>query len=141
MDKYLVSLISIVLVFLSITAHSNPDSAKQAEQAGQNIERPPTGPSVAEMNYSRSIQRKILKNWTVPEDLTVNEGDYLMVRFKISQGGKIVSKEIERSSGNAALNRHALEILNKSTTFPPFPEEMSQYKFLEFGIRLKPPKN
>ena len=141
MKRNLVSLVSIVLVSLPICPHSNAASVEAAEQTGQSIGRPATGPSAAEMNYSRSIQREILRNWSVPDDLAVNEGDYLMIRFKISQDGKIVSKEIEQSSDNTALNRHALEIIDKSKAFPPFPEEMNRYKFLEFGIRFKPPLN
>lgn len=140
MKKYLVALIAIVM-FIPFSTQSNTDTEKQVEQIGQSIERPPNSLSLAEMRYSRSIHTEILRNWTRPKDLKMNYDDYVMVKFKISQDGTIVSSEIEQSSGNNEFNTHALEILTRSAPFPDFPEEMNQNKFLELGIILRPPKN
>lgn len=51
------------------------------------------------------------------------EGE-VAVRFKISRAGKLVSADVLRSSGHAALDEAALELLRRAQPMPTFPASM-----------------
>lgn len=44
-----------------------------------------------------------------------------VVRFVLNRNGDVLDSAVTKSSGNAALDREALEILRRSSPFPPFP--------------------
>ncbi len=44
-----------------------------------------------------------------------------MVGFILDREGHVLSRRIEQSSGNAALDREALAIIDRANPFPPFP--------------------
>jgi protein TonB len=45
----------------------------------------------------------------------------VLVRFALNRTGEVVSTEVTKSSGNAALDREAMDILRRASPFPPFP--------------------
>jgi protein TonB len=46
-----------------------------------------------------------------------------MVRFELNRAGEVIASEVSKSSGNAVLDREALELLRRASPFPPFPAE------------------
>ncbi|OKO72890.1 hypothetical protein AC629_37200 [Bradyrhizobium sp. NAS80.1] len=44
-----------------------------------------------------------------------------VIRFELTRTGDVVASSVEKSSGNAALDKEALEILRRATPFPQFP--------------------
>jgi protein TonB len=43
------------------------------------------------------------------------------VRFELNRAGDVIDSELSKSSGNAALDREALDLLRRASPFPPFP--------------------
>jgi protein TonB len=43
------------------------------------------------------------------------------VRFELNRGGEVIDSELSKSSGNAALDHEALDLLQRASPFPPFP--------------------
>jgi periplasmic protein TonB len=46
-----------------------------------------------------------------------------VVRFELNRAGEVIASEVSKSSGNAVLDREALELLRRASPFPPFPAE------------------
>jgi protein TonB len=46
-----------------------------------------------------------------------------VVRFELNRAGEVIASEVSKSSGNAALDREALELLHRASPFPAFPAE------------------
>jgi periplasmic protein TonB len=46
-----------------------------------------------------------------------------VVRFELNRAGEVIASELSKSSGNAVLDREALELLRRASPFPPFPAE------------------
>lgn len=44
-----------------------------------------------------------------------------VVRFELNRAGEVIASEVSKSSGNAVLDREALELLRRASPFPPFP--------------------
>jgi protein TonB len=44
-----------------------------------------------------------------------------VVKFVLNRSGEVLESAVTKSSGNAVLDREALEILRRSSPFPPFP--------------------
>lgn len=45
----------------------------------------------------------------------------VVVRFVINRAGQVIASAVTKSSGNAILDRAALELLRRASPFPPFP--------------------
>jgi protein TonB len=45
----------------------------------------------------------------------------VMVRFELNRAGGIIGSAVTKSSGNAALDQEALDLLSRASPFPPFP--------------------
>ena len=45
-----------------------------------------------------------------------------VVRFVLNRAGAVTESAVTKSSGNAVLDREALDILRRASPFPPFPE-------------------
>jgi protein TonB len=45
----------------------------------------------------------------------------VMVRFELNRAGSVVGSAVTKSSGNAALDQEALDLLRRASPFPPFP--------------------
>jgi len=46
-----------------------------------------------------------------------------VLRFELNRAGEVIASEVSKSSGNAALDREALELLRRASPFPPFPAQ------------------
>jgi colicin import membrane protein len=79
-------------------------------------------------SYYAHIYEKIQSQWVYPDFNT--QALELIVSIRISREGKILSQEIEQSSGNALFDRSALKALSKASPLPPPPVEM------EVGLRF-----
>ena len=45
----------------------------------------------------------------------------VMVRFELNRAGGVIASAVTKSSGNAALDQEALDLLSRASPFPPFP--------------------
>jgi protein TonB len=45
----------------------------------------------------------------------------VLVQFELNRTGQVISSAVTKSSGNAALDREALDTLRRASPFPPFP--------------------
>jgi protein TonB len=45
----------------------------------------------------------------------------VMVRFELNRAGSVIGSAVTKSSGNAALDQEALDLLRRASPFPPFP--------------------
>ncbi len=81
------------------------------------------GPSYA--NYAQVV-RKIYNDawnaWSVPDDVTDDEAT-VQVRVKIARDGRVIEKEILRSSGSRAVVNAAQAVLDRVTFVKEFPAD------------------
>jgi colicin import membrane protein len=78
--------------------------------------------------YYALITRKIWSHWVYPD--FESTGLEVIVSIKIDRDGRIVSHQIEKSSGNVLFDRSAIKALSKASPLPPPPKEM------EIGVRF-----
>ena len=45
----------------------------------------------------------------------------VVVRFELNRTGALIGSAVTKSSGNAALDQAALDLLRRASPFPPFP--------------------
>lgn len=89
---------------------------------------PGTMQSMGSDPYYASITRKIWSEWIYPE--SNSSGLEVIIAVKIDRDGKVVSREIEKSSGDTLFDRSALKAISKASPLPPPPVE------IEIGIRF-----
>ena len=78
--------------------------------------------------YYGLITRKIWSEWIYPE--YDSSGLEVVISIKIDSQGKVISQEIEKSSGNVLFDRSAVKAISKASPLPPPPVEM------EIGVRF-----
>jgi periplasmic protein TonB len=44
-----------------------------------------------------------------------------VVQFELNRTGEVIASKVSKSSGNAVLDREAIELLHRASPFPPFP--------------------
>jgi TonB family protein len=79
-------------------------------------------------SYYALITRKIWSEWIYPE--SNSSGLEVIISVKIDRDGKVVSREIEKSSGDTLFDRSALKAISKASPLPQPPVE------IEIGIRF-----
>ena len=79
-------------------------------------------------SYYALITEEIWSEW-IPPDYTAT-GLEAIISIKINSDGKVVSREIEKSSGNTFFDRSASKAISKASPLPPPPVEM------EIGVRF-----
>lgn len=89
---------------------------------------PSTLQSTGSDAYYGLITRKIWSEWIYPE--YDSSGLEVVISIKIDSEGKVVSQEIEKSSGNVLFDRSAEKAISKASPLPPPPVEM------EIGVRF-----
>lgn len=72
--------------------------------------------------YSTSIKKNIQQQWVFPD--IGKKDSKAVISFKILRDGTIIDRRIEKSSGNALLDKSALRALAKASPLPPPPYEM-----------------
>lgn len=78
------------------------------------IKEPDFGP------YMRELQRKIKRNWHPPRG---NESKRVVLLFKVSRDGRLLSLRVNKTSGNGEADDAALEAVRMSAPFRPLPPE------------------
>ena len=68
--------------------------------------------------YMNELQRKIKLNWSPPKG---NESKNVIVLFKISKDGQLLSSKIQKTSGSFAVDRAALKAVQLAAPFKPLP--------------------
>lgn len=89
---------------------------------------PGQGAHMGSSSYYAQITEKIWKQWMYPG--AESTGLETVVSIRIDREGRIVSREVEKSSGNNLFDRSALKALLKASPLPPPPVE------LEVGVRF-----
>jgi colicin import membrane protein len=91
-------------------------------------------PSVLQSNesdpYIDLIISKITSEWIYPA--SDSSGLEVIITIKIDSNGKVISQEIEKSSGNILFDRSAVKAILKASPLPPPPVDM------EIGVRFHP---
>jgi TonB family protein len=83
--------------------------------------------------YVRIVRDRILSKWSPPKS---NNPVTLTVFFRVHRPGDISILRLEYSSGSPAIDRAALEAVEKSVPFPRIPEELPD--FLDLQLVLEP---
>jgi len=78
------------------------------------IKEPDFGP------YMRELQRRIKRNWDPPKG---NESKRVVLIFKVSRDGRLLSLRVLRSSGVAEADRAARSAVELTAPFSPLPPE------------------
>lgn len=113
------------------------DKVRDVEIVRQNVRQntgssstgiPGNVQSLAPDSYYAQITRKIWGEWIYPDFGT--SALEVIINIKIEQDGRIVSHEIEKSSGNILFDRSALKAVSKASPLPAPPFEM------EIGVRF-----
>jgi protein TonB len=73
--------------------------------------------------YLQIIERKANENWTTHGIIISGKKADPVVRFNILKNGKVDGLELERSSGNAALDESALAAITRASPFPQLPPD------------------
>jgi len=108
-----------------IEAVKNEASAKGARGA------PSKGAQITSDSYFALITGKIRNEWEIPPGFD-SSGLEVEISIKIDSNGKVVSKTIEKSSGNDFFDKFALQAISKASPLPPPLTEM------EIGMRFYP---
>ena len=73
-------------------------------------------------SYIAELDQHIKQNWTLPEWLA-RQNYKARARLRLDQAGRILSREIIRSSGNEAYDDIVLETIDRSAPYPAPPEK------------------
>lgn len=85
--------------------------------------------------YYNTIWEIIKDAWVIPEGVHVRQGLETVVGFRIAKDGRVLSIEIEKSSGNDPYDQSVIRAIEKSSPLPPLPGEEGA---MEVGIRFTP---
>lgn len=94
--------------------------AQEARTAGPKNEALQVANVAASKEYSALVSGHIRKFIRTAAAARYGSGK-AMVGFILDREGHVLSRRIEQSSGNAALDREALAIIDRANPFPPFP--------------------
>lgn len=73
--------------------------------------------------YLQILERKANENWITHGIIIAGKRADPVVRFNILRNGKVEGLELEKSSGNAALDESALAAISKASPFPQLPAD------------------
>jgi len=85
--------------------------------------------------YYNAIWEIIKDAWVIPEGVSVRRGLETIVGLRIARDGRVLSIEIESSSGNDPFDQSAIRAIEKSSPLPPLPGDEEA---IEVGIRFTP---
>jgi protein TonB len=101
---------------------------QRAERVAPDTPSPTSGASAAAAAASyRSILVAHLQRFKqFPSGAGASDSGVVYVRFTVTRSGRVTSSGLSRSSGFSALDRAALELLQRAQPLPAFPPEMRQ---------------
>lgn len=88
--------------------------------------------------YLQTLNSHIKQFWTLPQWL-MNKPYKARVLVKFDMNGKIISKQIEESSGVQAYDDYCLRSVTQAEPFPKFPEKFSE-KYRTDGVSIGYPE-
>lgn len=95
--------------------YGNPSPGNPSGAPGVDaIRQPDWGP------YMRNLENRIRRNWNPPKGDTSKR---VVMYFKISRDGKLISISIAKSSGTPLADQAAKAAIEQSAPFPPLPPE------------------
>lgn len=83
--------------------------------------------------YFSQLQQHVRRFWVIPEGFNP-KGLKAVIRVKIDPEGRMLSAQIEQSSGNRIFDNSALQAVKRAEPYPPPPEK----KTLEVGFVFRP---
>jgi protein TonB len=87
---------------------------------------PPSTPSAAETLWETDVLAKLAAMRRYPaRALRAGEQDTVMVRFVVDRDGQLLSADVIKSKGLAALDAEALALIHRAAPLPPPPLEVS----------------
>jgi len=75
------------------------------------------------MRYALTVQQQLATQARYPYDARMAQGT-VKLRLGLLRQGVLTTAAIEQSSGDAAFDRAALELLKRQPSFPPFPQDV-----------------
>lgn len=79
---------------------------------------------VQEQSYLNRLDAHIKANWALPQWLA-KKNFRAQVRVQFDESGKVISRQIVKSSGNPTYDEMALDTIDKSIPFPEPPEKFT----------------
>jgi len=103
------------------TAPPEMPPLQSADVAAAPIQGPPTvDRSIAIPTWRSSVAALLERNKRYPADAR-NDRGMAQVAFSLDRRGRVISSRVVTSSGSAALDRAAIEMIRRSQPFPPPP--------------------
>jgi periplasmic protein TonB len=103
-----------------------PKVVKEVAQEQQVLPQPQVQMSVPQdprlSLWAARVKKKVDQLWNPPSGIDVSGVVKVVVTFKVSRDGTIVSAEVSTSSGNSSLDELALMTIKRLETVPPIPE-------------------
>lgn len=106
----------------------NPQPGKK--QKGSQLQGIQTDTEFNYPDYLLEMQTRIFQNWNYSQ---LRESLTTTVYFRIARDGRIISIKVEKATGNVRFDRSAWEAVQKSSPFPPLPEEFTEK---ELGVHF-----
>lgn len=111
---------------------------REGFQSGTQVEV--SGPGgAAYASYLQFVMAAYDNAWQVAPDIA-DEDSAALARVVIHRTGRVISTEIIRRSGNAALDKSVRRALDSVTSLPPFPESSRDQErsfTIEFNLKAK----
>jgi len=93
----------------------NPSPGNPSGRPGIDaMKEPDFGP------YMRELQRRIKRNWEPPRG---NESKRVVIYFKVSRDGRLLTLNVKKSSGVAVADKAAVSAVELTAPFSPLPAE------------------
>jgi TonB family protein len=120
---------------------------REATTTAQRVEAPPAPTSApakgasplaarAQASWQTALMRQLNRHKRVPPEARRKRGRWeVVVVFTMDRGGKVRSAAVTKSSGVPALDREALDLLQR-VSFPPAPDELPAETF-EYTLPIK----
>ena len=114
----------------------SPDQAQSQGLAQDGIQGMPEG--IERYKYKMSVKTAVENNWFVINKALIKSMDNpkVIVTIKLNERGQIVSRKLERSSGNSYYDNSVLRAIDKSDPLPPPPESLAKEALSE-GIEFE----
>ena len=103
---------------------TRPDQASQSR--GRDVQATGAGQTGGSVlgNYLTLVDWKIQQQW-VPFASSAGTERVVVVHFRVLRSGQVMNVQIEKSSGDTALDSSALQAMTRGAPLPPFPEHLT----------------
>jgi TonB family protein len=147
--KHVMAVVIALILWAPLAAQAQADDKRVElerriellEQEVNKIQLEIASPAgTAGSEYTKKVTSQVRENWFFPEDLEVEQDDFIRVAVTIGKDGAITKSEVVESSGNEQFNSYALECLEKSSPVGPIPDELGK-DTMELQLRFRPPQD